>query len=399
MRVCVVTEHRFSQTPDGQVWTDGPFARAFWDRYLEVFDEVRVIARVLPVSAAKPTWLPSSGEGVSFAPITYYVGPYQFVTKRAAVRRSVRAAVRPEDAVIVRVPSALSMLLVPKLRQDRHPYAVEAVGDPYDVYAPGAIRHPLRPYLRWRFTRQMQQECRQAVAATYVTAEALQRRYPPGPETREFYYSDVQLDGCLINAPRPRNPKDSWTLITVGGLGHLYKAQDIQIDAVAQCRRAGLDVKLVIVGDGSHRPELQQRAAALGIAPHVDFRGQLTGRQAICAALDEADVFLLPSRQEGLPRALIEAMARGLPCIGSHVGGIPELLPGEDRVRPNEVAELAGKIREVVTDPDRLARMSARNLERAGEFTEDILREKRLAFYQYVRAHAPQSLEVAAAAS
>ncbi len=68
MRVCVVTEHRFFQTPDGATWTDGPFARPFWDRYLEVFDEVRVIARFLPVSAAKPAWVRSDGDRVSFAP-------------------------------------------------------------------------------------------------------------------------------------------------------------------------------------------------------------------------------------------------------------------------------------------------------------------------------------------
>ena len=49
MRVCVVLEHRFSQTPDAAVWTDGVFARSFWERYLAVFDQVRVVARVRQV--------------------------------------------------------------------------------------------------------------------------------------------------------------------------------------------------------------------------------------------------------------------------------------------------------------------------------------------------------------
>jgi glycosyltransferase involved in cell wall biosynthesis len=103
------------------------------------------------------------------------------------------------------------------------------------------------------------------------------------------------------------------------------------------------------------------------------------------AALDHADLFVLPSRTEGLPRAMIEAMARALPCIGSTVGGIPELLPPEDLVPPGDAAALARKIREVVCDPDRMARMSARNLEQARQYREDALSGRRIAFYQRVR--------------
>ena len=58
--------------------------------------------------------------------------------------------------------------------------------------------------------------------------------------------------------------------------------------------------------------------------------------------LDAADVFVLPSRQEGLPRAMIEAMARSLPCVGSDVGGISELIP-DWVVPPNDPQALALK--------------------------------------------------------
>jgi len=81
---------------------------------------------------------------------------------------------------------------------------------------------------------------------------------------------------------------------------------------------------------------------------------------------------------------MVEAMARGLPCIGSTVGGIPELLAPEDMVPPGDVTALANKIREVVTDPERIARMSARNLEKAKEYREEVLYERRKKFYRYV---------------
>jgi glycosyltransferase involved in cell wall biosynthesis len=97
-----------------------------------------------------------------------------------------------------------------------------------------------------------------------------------------------------------------------------------------------------------------------------------------------ADLFVLPSRTEGLPRAMLEAMARALPCIGSTAGGIPELLPAEDMVPPGDALSLALKIRSVLTDPVRLMSMSSRNLEKAKGYHEGILRERRNAFYNSV---------------
>src|SRR5262249_10510127 len=157
----------------------------------------------------------------------------------------------------------------------------------------------------------------------------------------------------------------------------------VLIDAVAQCVRGGLDLQLVMVGDGKHRPELEAQAVTLGIGARVRFLGQLTAGGPVRTQLDRADLFVLPSFTEGLPRAMVEAMARALPCLGSTAGGIPELLPPEDMVPPGNRTALAAKIREVVTDPERLARMSARNLALAREYDEKFLRQQRIDFYRY----------------
>jgi len=82
---------------------------------------------------------------------------------------------------------------------------------------------------------------------------------------------------------------------------------------------------------------------------------------------------------------MIEAMARGLPCLGSQVGGIPELLPPENLVPPGDAGALARKIAEVVADSGRLARMSARNLDDATGYREEALTGRRRSFYRHVR--------------
>jgi glycosyltransferase involved in cell wall biosynthesis len=114
--------------------------------------------------------------------------------------------------------------------------------------------------------------------------------------------------------------------------------------------------------------------------------GELSAGEEVRAQLDQADLFILPSRQEGLPRAMVESMARALPCIGSRVGGIPELLASDDLVPPGDVMALAEKIREVLTDPQRLAAMSLRNLTLSRQYHEEILRKTRFRFYEHLKA-------------
>ncbi len=385
MRVCVVLEHRFFSTADGAVWTNGMFPRSFWDRYLSAFDEVRVLARVRATSDVPQPWSRADGAAIGFAAVPYFIGPAEYLRRARAVRRAVRRGIDDRDAVILRVSSHLASILFPALAGAQRPYGVEVVTDPYDMFAPGSVRHVLRPFFRWWFYRTLRRQCRGACASAYVTAATLQRRYPPAPGTFTVHCSDVQLGGFAADQPRRVVPKRPWRLITVGTLAQLYKGTDVLIDAVARCRQEGLDLQLVVVGEGKHRAELEARAARAGLAEQVLFRGQLASVALVRAELERADLFVLPSRQEGLPRAMVEAMAAAVPCVGSAMGGIPELLPREDTCPANDVGALAGKIREVLADPDRMTQMSARNLARAQEYSEAAIGQRRASFYRHLK--------------
>ncbi|MTJ55110.1 glycosyltransferase family 4 protein [Anabaena sp. UHCC 0253] len=385
MNIIVALEYRFDRTPDGMVWTQTQFPYSFWQRYLEVFDHVQVVARVRNLPTVPSDCKEANGDHVSFTAIPYYIGPVQYLWRSLQVKRIAQQAVNPEDAVILRVSSTIASCIEPKLRATHHPYAVEVVADPYDVFAPGSIRHPLRPFFRWWSPQILRRQCANACAAAYVTKEALQTRYPCPHYSVGI--SDVDIpEEFLILTPRQFHQMKTLHLIFVGTLAQLYKAPHILLSAMAICIQKGIDLKLTMIGDGKHRTELEEQAAALGLKERVCFRGQLAAGKAVTTELDQADLFVLPSYQEGLPRAMVEAMARGLPCIGSTVGGIPELLPIEDMVTPGNVDALASKIQEVVTDPERMARMSARNLEKAKDYRDEVLREQRIGFYRYVRS-------------
>jgi glycosyltransferase involved in cell wall biosynthesis len=393
MGVVLAVDHRLARTPDGAIWAglaSTVVAYGHWKRYFPVFGRVCVLARVLDVARAEPGWRRADGECVDVHALPYYVGPRQYVLKRRAVRRAVKEALASRtEPVILRVPSMIGEIAATSLKA-RRPFGIEVIGDPYDVFAPGASDHPLRPYFRWSSARSLRDVCASATSALYVTGSALQRRYPPSRAEGvvAFGVSDVDAgDEAYVDAPRGRDAVVGapFRVITVGTLEQLYKSPDVLIDAVARCASSGMDAELVIVGDGRLRGALEARVRRLGIGARVTFTGRLPSGDAVRQQLDRAHLFVLSSSQEGLPRALVEAMARGLPCLGTPVGGIPELLPPEALVRRHPAA-FAARIREVAARPELLAEMSRRNLERARDYHERKLQPQRERFHRHLQA-------------
>jgi glycosyltransferase involved in cell wall biosynthesis len=384
VRVCVALEQRFTRLPDGSIWGPASGGAGFWQRYLDVFEQVRCLARVQDVQRLGGDSVRADGGAVSFHAVPHYVGPAEFVRRTRAIRLAVRDAICPGDAYVLRVPGNIGRLVWSRLAAIDHPYAVEVTGDPHDVFAPGAVDHPLRRLFRWKATHDLRRQCAGACAASYVTAAALQRRYPSACPSIEASSIDLR-DDAIVDRPRvfaapPRSPR----LIFIGSLDQYYKAPDLLIDACARAAAYGVDLRLLIVGDGKYRGDLETLASTLGCAERVRFAGQLTA-EAVRTALDQADLFVLPSRTEGLPRAMVEAMARGLPCLGTGVGGVPELLPPEAIVPPGDPAALTDRIISIVSDASRLTRLAAINLERSRAFRNTVLQPRRVALYRQLR--------------
>jgi len=175
-------------------------------------------------------------------------------------------------------------------------------------------------------------------------------------------------------------------LITSGTMHSHYKGFGYLIEALALCHSEKLNVELTLIGEGPFRQQFEQQAQVLGIGEHVRFVGQLPAGQAVRDELDEADIYVQPSLGEGLPRALVEAMARGCPCIATTVGGMPELLPAEFLVEPRRPAQLAAAIKALACDPARRREASKRNIEVARRYSEEALVPKRQAFYRAIVA-------------
>jgi glycosyltransferase involved in cell wall biosynthesis len=135
-----------------------------------------------------------------------------------------------------------------------------------------------------------------------------------------------------------------------------YKGHRYLFEAIAKLRGRGLPCTLALAGDGSARAALQSLAGRLGI--DVRFLGIRTDVDQLLA---RADVAVLPSLEEGMSNAVMEAMAAALPVVASDVGGTGELLRGRGvLVPPAEPEALADGIERLLTDPPLARRLGRR---------------------------------------
>lgn len=390
MQLVILFDHRFCRPPGEAIYSPTSYNYDFFRRrYLEVFDSVRIVARVEDAPAGS-CHAPTEGPGVEVVDAGAWKGAWGYFKARRLIARQCERFAQGSSAFMMIVPGGLPTVAFPYLRRTGYPFSLEVVGDPWDAFSPGTNRDPLRPALRRLASAGLKRQCQTAAAALYVTKQFLQSRYPCPGLTAGI--SDVVLPPEALAATARQFASQPLTIVCVGSFVQLYKGQDLLIDAVRTCVQRGLDVCLVLAGDGRHRGAMERRAESAGISNRVRFTGQLNPASAVRAQLDSADLFVSASRADGLPRALVEAMARALPCIGTRVGGIPELLPPEDLVEPGDAGALARKILEVASDRVRMAEMSLRNRKRAAGYEEGMLAAGRTAFYRQVKEITAQRL-------
>lgn len=387
MNCSIILEHRFISSPNGHIWDETAYPYEFWQRYLTVFDSVNVVARVIESGNIGKGYRRVDGPSVSVSKIPYYLGPMQYVIRWSRVRNALVKSIANQDAIIFRIPSTLAATFCFGIQRSPRPFGVEVVGDPFDVFAPNVLRHPIRPLLRWFFKRQVSRLCHGADAVAYVNEFTLKKRYPANAGAYVTAFSSVELPEEAFCPPNPKiSNADKTRIIFIGSLAQNYKGADILLNAAAILKQSGLNMEFHIIGDGRFRPQLEQQATQLSLNRNVAFLGQLPAGKAIRQEIDTGHIFVLPARTEGLPRVIIEAMARAKPCIGTRVGGIPELLHPDDLISPDDPYALASKIVQFTCNPDRMTVAAERNYAKARQYHKTHLDKRRQAFYTNLRS-------------
>ena len=384
MKLYFATEARFVRR-NNNYYSLGGFSTELWERYLEHFDKLVVIARVTTDDSIHvDDSMNASCNGVSFIELPYYIGFGGYISNRKSIKSILSEKLKSDGCFICRLPGQIGGTVISVLEKKKIPYSCEVVGNPWDVFVKGSVSHPLRPVIRRISTYNLTRQVKNAEACLYVTQRTLQQMYPVGKGSFSVGVSDVIVrDEVIAKESRILCKKERYSIISVGSLAQMYKAPDIVLLAMEILKKRGINIHLTWLGDGIFKQDMVNLANKLGV--DADFKGNVSS-DIVYKNLSESDIFLLVSRTEGLPRAVVEAMAHGLPCIGSRVGGIPELLEPSVLVEKENPEALADLIQRLVTDYDFTNEQAKRNLNEALLYKEDRLKELRNQYFEYIKA-------------
>lgn len=379
-------DHRFA-VREGRALSPGALNAKLFARYERAFGPVTVAARAEPAGAGDDLsrYTPAFGAEDRLIAIPNLSNLRSLLFSDSRARTLLRAAIAEHDVVIARLPSEIGLMALREARRQHKPAIVEVVGSALDALtshgAPGARLYA--PLADWRMRRAVAR----ADYVHYVSSGFLQRAYP----TRGFSVgvSDVQIErpGREVLERRLATITDDRPVVfgMVGMFTNRQKGVDVVLKALAKARKVDSGLALKILGPGDFTA-LKALARDLGVDGAVEFCGPAPGGDAVLAWLDGIDVYVQASFQEGLPRALIEAMRQATPALASNAGGTFELVQRSYLHQPGDAAKLAKQMLSVRPAARREA-MARANFAAAMPYSLDEVARRREDFWQKVLAH------------
>lgn len=392
MKLLFVHGTKMKEDKNKDLYTGGSYNSEAWDRYLSITNKLSVIARKekerYKAKEAEERFNYFDKNKINFIEIPNSSSLKSFfsLSERKKISNIIRDEVCKNDFIIARLPCVYGILAVKYAKQLNKPYLIEVVGCAWDSLwnhsFKGKLLAPLRYY-------GMKRAVLHAPYVVYVTGEFLQKRYPT--KGREESCSNVSLsefDDKIIESRMDRINigYESKTIIvgTIGNVDIKYKGQQHIIKALGMLKKKGIiNYEYHLVG-GGNQAYLKTVAKRHSVLDNIKFLGSIPHDEVI-KWLDNIDIYMQPSLTEGLPRGLIEAMSRGLPCIGSDVGGIPELLE-EEFIFTNNRNNI-DKIINIIKSYDKevMLQQAKRNYEESKKYNKNIIEKRRRKFFQEFR--------------
>ncbi|MFD1607120.1 glycosyltransferase [Oceanobacillus luteolus] len=390
MKLLFVHDTKFKEDNNGIYYTGGSYNEEVWNRYLSISSDFSVIARkehsVYDSVIAEKKFNYFDKEKINFIEVpnlnTSIKGFLDF-KERKKLNQIISTEVSKSNFIIARLPSSNGNIAIKYAKKFNKPYLVEVVGCSWDTLwnynTKGKILAPFG-YLKQKGA------IKNSKYAIYVTNKFLQNRYPT--KGKSVNCSNVLLTNISENVLESRlkkihniNGKSKLTIGTIAAINVRYKGQETVIKALSELKKQGkINFEYQLVGGGSV-DYLSSIAEKYDVVDQVKFLGSIPHNE-VFKWLDTIDIYIQPSKTEGLPRSLVEAMSRGLLSIGTNVGGIPELIDhkyiiGSNKNNNMEIYEILKGI-----GKKELIQQAKRNHTQSKEYSKELIESRRQAFFK-----------------
>lgn len=378
-RLLLVTDHVYFAHEE-EYYDNFGFDYAFFRGYLDVFDHVDVLCRMENRDSADGL-VKSSGPGLEFHGTPNIHGLSWFLNSRKYFYRY-KDLIDKADAICYRIPAtaAWNVHLINQKRKNSRPHMFEFVGDPMDALFSvndSPLKRAIMKTVGKVHSARMKAISDTAVSGSYVSKEHLQQKFPPPKGVDTEAISSIRLDEKYIREePRPLRETGPVKIIQTASFVR-QKNQSYLVRILDELIRRGHRAEVHFVGAGPEQKDVRDLTASLGLEDKVVFHNQVTGFDRIVELLDSSDIFCLPSFSEGVPRSMIEAMARGLVCVGTPIGGILELIDRKYTFGINKTEEAADLFESLLSRRDEWMSIGRENISRATEYSQTVLIPRR----------------------
>jgi glycosyltransferase involved in cell wall biosynthesis len=380
MRLLFIHDHPFYQ--DGEiVYTSSCLPRTVWqNNYLPYFDHITVIGRLNDQHERGEV---SSIEGkVDFIliPGCRPMTPLKLFLNHSKIKKIITEEIDKAAVVVVRLPSNFGNMAIPILHEQGKPFFVEQVANTWEaLWNHGSFAGKLcANYYHWMNKKHV----RKAPHVVYV-ARKLQRDYPTAGHTTVI--SNVIIPE-IMTAGEIKPGRFNHETIKIGLIGAFsvrFKGQDVLLKAISLLdKQVREHIELYFIGGGD-AGWITKLAGKLDLKDNIKLMGPVPHEQ-IFDLLRELSLYVQPSSQEGMPRAMLEAMSVGCPVLGSTIGGIPDVLEPELLHEPGDYRKLSNQIERFYNDRDYLQEQAIRSLEKVAPFLKSTLSKKRESFFNAV---------------
>lgn len=354
-----------------------------FQRYLRVFDSIRLAVRCVYVDDTLKAGIELTDPRIEICHISNFRGPIQYAKSYFKIASQIKSIVDGCDAAIIRIPSTIGQRVAHKVMKSGIPYAVEIV---YDATDGAANSKNFFERILWRnIDKDMLAITHKADGVSCVTERFLQRHYfSKKKDVFVSHYSSLALDKSFYTSAREFPRKKIMTIVHVANQvdfntrkGHIQL-----VDMLKILINRGTLAKIIFVGSDYHNgiAQLGLYAKKQGVSDYITFTGRVA-RKELSDILEKADLFVFPTAAEGLPRVVIEAMAKGLPCVISNVSGNPELVAEDMLVDYRDVKSFADKTELLIKSPEKYVSVSEENFQKSKQYEASVLEQRRDAFY------------------
>lgn len=374
---------------DGGVY-GSHFSETIKQRYLQLGDHVTFLMREELLVDDPSRYSKIEPSQFSFVPVPNLMSLSGRALNYRAAMDIIAREVKEADVIVARIPSLTSRLALNHARLLDKPCLVECVACNWD-----ALRnHHWKAKIAapWYYFAQ-KRVLWEASDVVYVTEEFLQSRYPTKGKSVAISNVDIQPPSPEKLNQRLRHIRDNaekarpLKLVTVADVAVPYKGQADVIKALPKLSEQGVSAEYHLVGGGD-QTRMRALARRLTLEDRVVFHGALE-HSNVLTLLQTMDLYIQPSRQEGLSRAMIEAMSCGLPCAGAQTGGIPELISPEFIFPAGNIEQIV-KVLTALSASAMQQCEARKNFDRAKDYGRDILEERRANFYgQFLKGKLP----------